>query len=44
MFEVILIIALIAIDLGGSMVAHKSCVEVTSGPSDVLGRFCYLAL
>lgn len=28
MFEVVLILALIAIDLGGSMVAHKSCVEV----------------
>lgn len=28
MFEVVLILVLIAIDLGGSMVAHKSCVEV----------------
>lgn len=30
MFEVVLILVLIAIDLGGSMVAHKSCVEVNS--------------
>ena len=28
MFEVVLILVLIAIDLGGSIVAHKSCVEV----------------
>lgn len=28
MFELVLILALIAIDLGGSMEANKSCVEV----------------
>lgn len=28
MFEVVLILVLIAFDLGGSMIAHKSCVEV----------------
>lgn len=28
MFELVVILVLIAFDLGGSMVAHKSCVEV----------------